>query len=107
MLGLKRLKKISSMPIWFRAYATNLDYIQRWNRIRKHQDILHKNRIRLARMNADSCGMHDDTDEYEPEYKPLPRTGSVRTCPECGRAMYYGYCKECLEDRLKNSSRRE
>tara|TARA_A100001015_G_C15045006_1_gene742981 strand:- start:1064 stop:1363 length:300 start_codon:yes stop_codon:yes gene_type:complete len=81
-------------------------------------------RIQLARMNADSCGLNDSRernrmqqqlnglqedykDEYGNEYQPLPDTGSVRTCPECGRAMYYGYCRQCLEDRIKNNLRRE
>tara|TARA_B100001094_G_scaffold17594_2_gene15174 strand:- start:29557 stop:29850 length:294 start_codon:yes stop_codon:yes gene_type:complete len=85
---LKQIKEVRR----YTSYA-NLDYIQGWNRKRN-------------RMKQHLNGLQEDyVDEYENEY--LPRTDSVRVCPECGRAMYYGYCRECLEDRIKNNSKRE
>jgi len=83
----------------------NFNYIQGWNQIRKKKEVLVRER---NRMQQQLDGLEEEyVDEYGNGYQPLPYTGSVRTCPECGRAMYYGYCRECLEDRIKNNSKRE
>ena len=77
--------------------------VRRYASCAKQQEVLNRER---NRMKQHLNGLQENyVDEYENEY--LPRTDSVRACPECGRAMYYGYCRECLEDRIKNNERRE
>ena len=83
----------------------HIKQIRRYVSYVKQQEVL---KLERNRMKQHLNGLQEDyVDEYDNEYKQVPSVDSVRVCPECGRAMYYGYCRECLEDRIKNNSKRE